>query len=107
MIASRTMPPARTACTSDSGATDIAATWNTHAPAPMTHPIVNSGEANRALAVCTGRRMSRAGSAVLIEEADVGGQSAEKREKDAEERSQCGSWIGAGGIASRTVSALR
>ena len=63
MIASSTMPPASTACTSDSGATDIAATWKTHAPAPIIHPIVNSGEANRALADWSGRRMSTDGAA--------------------------------------------
>ena len=63
MIASITIPPARTAWTSDSGATDIAATWNTQAPVPMTHPIVNSGEANSALADWIGLRTLTAGAA--------------------------------------------
>ena len=85
------MPPARTAWTSESGATDIAATWKTHAPAPITQPIVNSGEANRALAdrqrPAHVHRRRRAGSPVLVQEADIRGQSAQKREEDAEEMS--------------------
>ena len=83
MIASITMPPARTAWTSDSGATDIAATWNTHAPVPISQPIVNSGEANSALADWIGlrtvHRRGRAGSPMLVEEADVRRERAQKR----------------------------
>ena len=48
ITASSTTPPASTAWTSDSGASDIAATWKIHAPVAIAIPIANSGEAHRA-----------------------------------------------------------
>ena len=48
MIASSTTPPASTICTIESGASDIAATWKIQAPAAISMPIANIGEANSA-----------------------------------------------------------
>ena len=101
ITASSTIPPASTAWTSDIGATDIAATWKTHAHEAIPIPIANSRVRNserrgpQRLAHVDGR--CRARSAVLVEEADVGRQGAGEREQDAEKRShQSGAWSGAG-----------
>ena len=58
MIAISTIPPASTACTSDSGATAIAATWKPHATHAINIPSANSGEANNALPERSGCRKS-------------------------------------------------
>ena len=94
------MPPARTAWTSERGASDIAATWNAQAPAAIAIPIANSLEANSpraermGLAHVDGRRGTRA--PVLEQEAEVRGQSAAEREQDAEEWSHQREGGGAG-----------
>ena len=54
ITASRTTPPARTAWTSDSGATAMAATWKIHAAEAISMPIENSLEANSDLAERSG-----------------------------------------------------
>ena len=63
ITASRTTPPASTACTIDSGASDIAATWKIQAPVAITIPIANSREENSARADHSGRRTSTSGAA--------------------------------------------
>ena len=63
ITANSTTPPARTAWTSDSGATAIAATWKIQAAEAISIPIANSLEANSALAERSGWRMSTAGAA--------------------------------------------
>ena len=50
ITASSTTPPARTAWTSESGATAMAATWKIHAAEAISIPIENNLEANSALA---------------------------------------------------------
>ena len=60
--ASITTPPASTAWTVDSGATAIAATWNTQAPVATRNPIANSLEENSCRAVRNGCLMSTAGA---------------------------------------------
>jgi hypothetical protein len=63
MIASNTTPPASTACTTDSGTIDIAATWKIQAPLAITIPTANQREEYSWRAVRNGRRMSTAGAA--------------------------------------------
>ena len=63
MTASSTTPPASTDWTSDRGATAIAPTWKSQAPAAISIPIANSLEANSAFAENQGRRMTTAGAA--------------------------------------------
>ena len=76
-----------TAWTSDSGASAIAPTWRIQAPAATSMPIANHLERKRPTALR--ERVAQldvrggAGAAVLEQEAQVGEERAEKREKDA------------------------
>ena len=59
---SRTSPPAIDAWTSEIGASDRAPTWKPHDTIATTIPKAYSGERNRTIVLCTGRRMSTAGA---------------------------------------------
>jgi hypothetical protein len=63
ITASNTTPPASTACTSESGATAIAATWKIQAPLAISIPIANSRDLNSDFPLHRGRRMSTGGAA--------------------------------------------
>ena len=88
ITASSTTPPARTACTSERGATAIAATWKIQAPEAISMPSENSLEANsaarRAQRVADVNGLSLPRATMLVQKADVGGQRAAEREQDAE-----------------------
>ena len=92
MTASSTSPPERTACTTESGASEIAATCSTQAPEPTPMPIANQrwlhSEAARAQRVADVDRAARRSAAVLVEEREVRCERAEQREQDAEMEGQ-------------------
>ncbi len=88
MIASSTIPPASTVCTTESGTTAIAPTWKIHEATAIAMPIANSFEENSWRAVQIGRRKSTGGrgacASVLVEEPEVGCERASEREGDAQ-----------------------
>ena len=94
ITASSTTPPARTAWTTESGASAIAATWSSQAPsadAPCRSRTTSSSTARpRCAAGARCRPAGRAGPAVLVEEREVRGERAEQREQDAELESHAG-----------------
>ena len=88
ITAMSTTPPESTTWTTDSGASEIAATWRVQAPAADDHAdgepargVQRLGRAQR-MAHVDGR--SLASTAVLEEEAQVGSDGAEQRQQDAE-----------------------
>ena len=58
-----TTPVESTACTTEIGASAIAATWKSQAPSATAMPIANHLEANSDRTVLIGRRMSTLGAA--------------------------------------------
>ena len=88
ITAMRTTPPLSTTCTTDSGASEIAATCSAQPTPPTTMPIANHFEVHSAFAAA--QRVADvdlgagARAAVLEEEPEVRGDGAQEREQDAE-----------------------
>ena len=62
ITAMSTTPPESTTCTTDSGTSEMAATWRAQAPPPTIMPIENQREEYSALADRSGWRTSTAGA---------------------------------------------